>query len=216
MFDSVKAHVVFYVFYGMCLAVIALCLLAGRTGFAWLVGLFCVFLAGLRVRDYRRNLQVKDLASARKASGRSGYTVQAQGDAAMRAHLREHPGDYDVALTLARSLSSYRLCDEGRAAYEQAARGALTVNMRQAVEILREYLARYTRPFDHRLTLELARTAAQYGELHFATQGLEAVFNDPQADPQLARTALEECIRLCGELGLEEAAAIYRARLAAS
>ena len=45
-----------------------------------MVWLFCCFLAWLRVRDYRRNHQVKDLKSARKASGLSGFNVQTEGE----------------------------------------------------------------------------------------------------------------------------------------
>ena len=171
----------------------------------WIV---CCVLVGLQVRE-RKYFQVKDVDTAFKAKNKSGYGVTYEGQDAMREHLKIYPGDYDVALTLARSLSRYKPNDEGKKYYELAAKGALHKDMKLAVDILKEYLAKYIKPFNHKLTYHLSLTSEQYGDSHFATQGLESIFNDPTAGPDVKQNALIECVRICRAIGLDDAAHMY-------
>jgi len=182
----------------------------------WLIAIPCwivsLVLVWLQVRE-RRSLKVEDIATAKKAVSVSGYGVTQKGNAAMREYLNSHPDDYQVALTFARSLSKYRLDDEGKNAYELAAKGALRHDMKLAVEIFREYLSRYLKPFDHKLTYKLSLVAEQYQDGHLATLGLESIFNDSQAGREMKEKALQECVRICRSLGLDDAAATYEGLL---
>jgi len=215
MSETIKGHLAYTIGYGMLLGLAGLCLLTGRLGYALLFFAHALTVLGCRFRQRRKGHQVKGVRSAQKATRKSAFSVTGKGGEALRLHLREHPDDFQVAVTLARSLSKFTPEPEGQQVYELACRGALKCDMRQAVEIFKEYWARYLKPFEHHLTLELSLVAEQYGDAHFATQGLEAVFNAAEVEPVVARRALNECIRICVALGLTDAAATYRERLKA-
>lgn len=212
MTETIKVHLAYTVLFGMAVGATGMCILTGYLGLALLFLLTSFAIVIFRFRAKKR-LQVSDVQSAQRAVRRSGYGVLAEGQDAMRQHLQKHPGDYKVALTLARALSKYNLTPEGRSAYELAARGAIQKDMKLAVEIFKEYFSRYTKPLSARLTYDLALLAEKYGDSHFATQGLESVFNANGCEPEMARRALRECIRICTDLCLDDAVKAYKERL---
>lgn len=154
----------------------------------------------------RKDLVVTDIKSAKRAYRAGCYVVTEAGIDSMRNYLVRHPYDYEVALTYSRTLSKFNLCDEGKQAYQLAAKGALKKELNLAVEIFREYRAKYLKPFDHELTFQLSLLTEQYGDAHFASQGLESILNaDNVVQPMLAKS-LKEYIRICNDLEFHDIA----------
>lgn len=154
----------------------------------------------------RKTLKVTDIKSAKHVSRTGSYVVTEDGIDGMRNHLARHPYDFRVALTYARALSKYSLCDDGKQAYQLAAEEALNEEMKLAVEIFREYLTKYLKPFDHELTFQLSLLTEQYGDAHFATQGLESVINAEDVVQSMLAKSLKENIRICKDLGFHDLA----------
>lgn len=190
-------------------------ILAGFTGFfivaipAFVASvLLCFFLVA-----ERKASKVTDLKTAKKAFKSGSCVVTDGGLDEMRKHLAQNPHDYRVALIYARALSKYSLCDEGKQAYQLAAEGALKEELKLAVEIFREYLTKYLKPFDHDLTFQLSLLTEQYGDAHFATQGLESVINSGDAAQVMLAKSLRENIRICNDLGFHDIAVMQNRRL---
>jgi hypothetical protein len=160
-----------------------------------------------------KTFKVNDIKSAKNAFKAGSYVVTEEGIEGMRNHLDRHPHDYKVALTYARALSKYSPCDDGKIAYQLAAEGALVKEMKLAVEIFREYLTKYLKPFDHELTFQLSLLTEQYGDAHFATQGLESVINEEDVAQAMLVKSLKENIRICKDLGFHEIAIMQKGQL---
>lgn len=205
-------HILITFVFGCFMAVAALTMFFGLYIVAIPCWIICVALVGWQVKE-KKSLHVTDVKSANKSLKASGFAYSYEGDEAMHRHLQQHPDDFKVALSLARSLSKFKTCPEGQSAYELAAKGALKSDMLQAVAIFKEYLAAYMKPFDHRLTHRLSVLAHQYEDHHFATQGLESIFFDLNVEPEMAQKSLRDCIRICKKIGLDDAAKDYEERL---
>jgi hypothetical protein len=212
MSRSLTTHIVIRIVMGFFLGV---AILAGFSGF--FIVAIPAFLISILLNVFliaeRKPLKVTDIKSAKKALRAGSYVVTEGGIDGMRNHLVQHPYDHKVALIYARTLSKYDLCDEGKRAYQLAAEGALKDDMQRAVDIFREYLAKYLKPFDHELTFQLSLLTEQYGDAHFATQGLESVIIAEDVVQEMLAKSLKENIRICKDLGFHDIAIMQEGQL---
>ena len=212
MSNGFTTHIVIRLAYGAFLGVAILSSVLGVFIVAIPSFIIAILLIAFSVLE-KKSLRVSDMKGVKQAQRAASYVVTKEGSDAMRNHLVQNPYDHKVALIYARTLSKHDLCDQGKRAYQLAAEGALKDDMQRAVDIFREYLAKYLKPFDHELTFQLSLLTEQYGDAHFATQGLESVIIAEDVVQEMLAKSLKENIRICKDLGFHDIAIMQEGQL---
>lgn len=212
MSNGFTTHIVIRLAYGAFLGVAILSSVLGVFIVAIPAFIIAILLIAFSVLE-KKSLRVSDMKGVKQAQRAASYVVTKEGSDAMRNHLVQNPYDHKVALIYARTLSKHDLCDEGKRAYQLAAEGALKDDMQRAVEVFREYLAKYIKPFDHELTFQLSLISEQYGDAHFATQGLESIIQDEDVVTVMLAKSLKESVRLCEKLNFRDIAVMHKEML---
>jgi hypothetical protein len=212
MSNGFTTHIVIRLAYGAFLGVAILSSVLGVFIVAIPAFIIAILLIAFSVLE-KKSLRVSGMKGVKQAQRAASYVVTKEGSDAMRNHLVQNPYDHKVALIYARTLSKHDLCDEGKRAYQLAAEGALKEEMKLAVEIFREYLTKYLKPFDHELTFQLSLLTEQYGDAHFATQGLESIIQNEDVVTVMLAKSLKENIRICKDLGFHDIAIMQEGQL---
>jgi len=132
-----------------------------------------------------------------------------EGEESLRRMLRQDPQNTEAMLLLARLLSRFGACDEGRQLYARAIDRLSRTDPPQAMQAFCEYCQDYFTAIEPAVQFRLAELFRRDGDLEMASRCLEQLNEDRQLPADLREKVLFQYARILDELGFAEVALGY-------